>query len=139
MMTAGEADLPRNVVCVIEDCGYASMCGMSSPFSWKTYSGCRVFPVLDAANLVCQVRAGWDFKQASAERAVAAARMPMLFIHGDADTFVPYEMLDRVYDACGGSVKEKLVIPGAPHGASAATDPTTYWGTVAAFIGRKLL
>lgn len=133
MMTAGEADLPRNVVCVIEDCGYASV--------WDEFAvqlenvfGLSSFPVLDAANLVCQVRAGWDFKQASAERAVAAARMPMLFIHGDADTFVPYEMLDRVYVACGSSVKEKLVIPGAPHGGSAATDPTTYWGTVAAFL-----
>lgn len=133
MMTAGEADLPANVACVIEDCGYASV--------WDEFAvqldnvfGLPSFPLLDAANLVCQVRAGWDFKQASAERALAAARMPMLFIHGDADTFVPYEMLDRVYDACGSNVKERLVVPGAPHGGSAATDPETYWATVDAFL-----
>lgn len=133
MMTAGEADLPANVACVIEDCGYASV--------WDEFAvqldnvfGLPSFPLLDVANLVCQVRAGWDFRQASAEAAVARAEMPMLFIHGDADTFVPYEMLDRVYTACGSSVKERLVIPGAPHAGSAATDPEGYWGAVGAFL-----
>ena len=39
----------------------------------------------------------------------------MLFIHGDADTFVPFEMLDEVYNAAKVE-KEKLIVPGAGHG-----------------------
>ena len=33
----------------------------------------------------------------------------MLFIHGDEDTFVPFEMLDKVYRATKGP-KEKYVV-----------------------------
>ena len=33
----------------------------------------------------------------------------MLFIHGDADTFVPFEMLDKVYNAAKVE-KAKLIV-----------------------------
>lgn len=38
----------------------------------------------------------------------------MLFIHGENDTFVPFSMLDEVYNATQGP-KEKYVVPGAEH------------------------
>ena len=37
----------------------------------------------------------------------------MLFIHGTADTFVPFSMLDEVYAACASSIKERFVVEGA--------------------------
>lgn len=135
MMTAGESDLPANVVGIIEDCGYASV--------WEEFAvqlqnvfGLPSFPLLDVANAVCQVRAGWDFHEASAVDAVSRATVPMLFIHGDADTFVPYEMLDEVYEACASPVKEKLVVHGAPHAGSASTNPEQYWTCVNGFLDK---
>ena len=51
-----------------------------------------------------------------------------------ADTFVPFSMLDVVYDACASAEKEKLVVHEAAHCAAADTDPELYWETVTAFV-----
>lgn len=137
MMTAGEADLSPNVKCIIEDCGYTSV--------WDEFAGeldvlfgLPTFPVLDAASLVCQVRAGYGFKEASSVEQVKKAKVPMLFIHGEDDTFVPYWMLDVVYEACAGRSKERLSIPGAGHGEAAGTDPELYWSTVEEFLAKHM-
>ena len=136
MMTAGE-DLPANVKCAIEDCGYTSV--------WDEFAGqldelfgLPTFPVLDAASLVTQARAGFGFKEASAVEQLKKASLPMLFIHGEADTFVPYWMLDVVYEACTSPEKERLSIPGAAHGGAAGTDPELYWSTVEAFLEKHV-
>lgn len=137
MMTAGEADLSPNVKCVIEDCGYSSV--------WDEFAGqldelfgLPTFPVLDAASLVTQVRAGWSFKEASAVEQLKKTALPMLFIHGEDDTFVPYAMLDVVYDACASADKERLSIPGAAHGEASWEDPELYWATVEAFLDKHM-
>ena len=136
MMTAGE-DLPANVKCIIEDCGYSSV--------WDEFAGqleemfgLPTFPVLDAASLVTQLRAGFSFKEASAVEQLKKATLPMLFIHGEDDTFVPYRMLDVVYDACASAEKERLSVPGAGHGGAAGTDPELYWSTVEAFLAKHV-
>lgn len=137
MMTAGEADLSPNVKCAIEDCGYSSV--------WDEFAGqldemfhLPTFPVLDAASLVTQIRAGYGFKEASAVEQLKKTSLPMLFIHGEDDTFVPYWMLDVVYDACASADKEKLSVPGAAHGGAAGTDPELYWSTVESFLDRHI-
>lgn len=136
MMTSGEADLPANVKCIVEDCGYTS--------AWDEFAGqlkelfgLPTFPILDATNLVTRLRAGWDFKKASAVDQVAKSVTPTLFIHGDGDTFVPYWMLDVVYEAAACE-KEKLVIPGAAHAEASSVDPALYWRTVEAFLARHI-
>lgn len=137
MMTAGEAGLSSNVKCIIEDCGYSSV--------WDEFAGqleemfgLPTFPVLDAASLVCQVRAGFGFKEASSVESLKKTAVPMLFIHGEDDTFVPYCMLDVVYEACASRSKERLSIPGAGHGEAAATDPELYWSTVEEFLAKHM-
>lgn len=134
MMTAGE-ELPPNVKCIIEDCGYSSV--------WDEFAGqlnelfgLPTFPVLDAASLVAQVRAGFSFKEASSVEQLKKASAPMLFIHGEDDTFVPYWMLDVVYEACASTEKERLSVPGAAHGMASITDPELYWSTVEAFLNQ---
>lgn len=138
MMTAGEADLSPNVKCIIEDCGYTSV--------WDEFAvqleemfGLPTFPVLDAASLVCQVRTGFSFKEASAlEQLSYNDSRPMLFIHGEEDTFVPYWMLDKVYHSCYCEDKEMLSVPGAAHGEAAGTDPELYWSTVQTFLEKHV-
>ena len=97
MNVAGES-LPANVKCIIEDCGYTSVWDEFS-LQLKDVFGLPSFPLLDVANLVCNVRAGYDFHKASSVEQLKHATVPMLFIHGDQDTFVPYDMLDQNYEA----------------------------------------
>lgn len=91
MNVAGES-LPANVKCIIEDCGYTSVWDEFS-LQLKDVFGLPSFPLLDVADLVCNVRAGYDFHKASSVEQLKHATVPMLFIHGDQDTFVPYDML----------------------------------------------
>ena len=60
-----------------------------------------------------------------------------MFIHGDNDKFVPFSMLDKLYEAASCK-KEKLVISGAGHAEAQVTDPQKYWHTVKRFIKRYL-
>lgn len=129
---AGES-LPTNVKCIIEDCGYTSVWDEFS-LQLKDVFGLPSFPLLDVANLVCNVRAGYDFHEASSVEQLKRATVPMLFIHGDQDTFVPYSMLDQNYDACASKVKQKLTVHGAAHAKSAQVDPELYWNTVNGFL-----
>lgn len=137
MMTAGEADLSPNVKCVIEDCGYSSVWDEFAG-QLKELFGLPTFPVLDAASLVTQARAGFGFKEASAVEQLKKTSLPMLFIHGEEDTFVPYAMLDVVYNACASSDKEKLSVPGAAHGEASWEAPELYWATVEAFLAKHI-
>ncbi|QDP39537.1 lysophospholipase [Radiobacillus deserti] len=135
MMTSGE-DLPSNVKVIVEDCGYATVSDVFI-YQLKDLFGLPEFPVMQAANMVTKVRAGYELYEASAVKQVAKSTTPMLFIHGDADTFVPYQMLDEVYDAAKVE-KEKLVIPGAGHGEAEKVDPELYWDTVWGFVGKYM-
>ncbi len=135
MMTTGE-DLPSNVKVAIEDCGYTSV--------WDEFAGqleklfhLPTFPALNAAEFVTNIRAGFNFKEASSVEQVKKSKTPTLFIHGDEDTFVPFWMLDEVYNAASCK-KEKLVIEGAEHAESSEVAPELYWSTVTKFINENL-
>ena len=121
MMASGEADLPVQVRCVIEDCGYTSVWDEFSG-QLKELFGLPPFPVLNAADLVCRIRAGYSITEASALRQVERSVTPTLFIHGEEDTFVPFWMLEELYQAASCE-KEKLAVPGAAHAESAAVAP----------------
>jgi uncharacterized protein len=132
MMTSGEEDLPANVKVIVEDCGYSSV---SDVFIYQLADlfGLPEFPVINAANTLTNIRAGYDLYEASAVDQVSKSETPILFIHGDADTFVPFEMLDEVYEAANVE-KEKLIITNAGHGDAEKVDPVTYWNTVWHFV-----
>ncbi len=135
MMTSGEA-MPGNVKAVIEDCGYTSVWDEFST-QLKEQFGLPAFPVLYIASLTAKVRAGYWLGEASAVEQVEKSVTPTLFIHGDADTFVPFWMLEPLYEAAACE-KEKLVIPGAGHGGAASADPELYWGMVDTFIDKHM-
>ena len=137
MMASGLSDLPENVALIVEDCGYTSV--------WDEFSlqldnvfGLPSFPILNVADAACLMRAGYTFEGVSSIESLRSASVPMLFIHGDEDTFVPFSMLDECYEACTSEEKEKLVVEGAGHGLSASTNPELYWSTVDDFLARHL-
>ncbi|PFD92623.1 alpha/beta hydrolase [Bacillus cereus] len=135
MMTSGE-DLPSNVKVIIEDCGYSSVIDEFT-YQLKDLFHLPKFPVMNAANTITKLRAGYDLNEGSAVKQVAKSKTPMLFIHGDADTFVPFEMLDEVYNAAKVE-KEKLIVPGAGHGEAEKIDSEKYWNTVWGFVERYI-
>lgn len=133
MMATGE-NLPENVKCAIEDCGYSSV-KEEFDIQFEEFFGLPSFPVITSADIVCFFRGGYTFEEASCVEQVKKSKTPTLFIHGSADEFVPFSMLDKVYNAAA-CPKEKLVIEGAGHVGSSGTDSELYWSTVEKFLNK---
>lgn len=131
LMTSGEP-LPPQVKAVVSDCAYTSVKAELSYQLRRMYK-LPSFPFIPCASLVSKLKAGYFFGEASALKQVRKAKVPTLFIHGEADTFVPFFMMDELYEACGGP-KARLTIPGAGHGTAYDTDHDGYVGTVSRFV-----
>lgn len=131
MMTAGEA-LPPQVKVIVEDCGYTSAWDEFS-YQLKALFQLSKFPIMYAATAVAKLRAGFTLGEASAIRQLKKATVPILFVHGSEDTFVPANMLEEVY-AAADVPKEKILVPGAGHGAASAVLGEEYWKRVFAFV-----
>ena len=117
MMLSAEP-LPKGIrdIRFVEDCGYTSV--------WEEFAGelknqfgLPEFPLMFTTSLLCKLCYGWSFGEASALDAVRKSTHPMLFIHGSNDTFVPTEMVRRLYDAKSGK-KALWIAPGAEHAES---------------------
>ena len=135
MMATGE-NLPSNVKVAIEDCGYTSIWD-EFEMQLKLLYNLPTFPALDAASAVCKVRAGYMLEEGSSVEQVKKSKTPTLFIHGDQDRFVPFEMLDVVYESATCE-KQKLVIQGATHAQSSAINSQLYWKTINGFIEKYI-
>lgn len=135
MMATGEK-LPAEVVCAIEDCGYTSMYD-----EYKAQIG-RVmhlppFPALNIFRSVAKRTVGFDMNDVSAVEQVRKSVTPTLFMHGSADDFVPFSMLDELY--CAASCeKERVVFEGAEHATSSIMYPTAYWNKIKQFIEKYI-
>ena len=81
-------------------------------------------------------RNGLDFDAVDTTPGVAALDIPILFFHGDADTFVPLHHSERNLAACR---REQLliVIPGAEHAMAAQVDPERYRRELLVFLWRN--
>lgn len=116
MLAAGEKNLPANVSAIVEDSGYANIYDLFALELDKLLS-LPAYPLLDAADLVCERRAGFSFRKAAPVEAVRRSRLPILFIHGTADRLVPFSMMQTLYEASPSPKKETLVIDKIGHGA----------------------
>ena len=87
-----------------------------------------------AVNLNCRVREGFGFSDYSTIDAMTQNKdVPILFIHGDADDFVPWRMSLENYLACQAP-KELWIVPGAGHGLAYVVDTPTYQKKVLDFF-----
>jgi len=135
MNVSGE-ELPSNVVAIIEDSGYSSI--------WEEFSyqldelfNLPEFPVLHFANVVTKIKAQYFLKEAKTKEQVAKSKTPMMFIHGDSDTFVPSYMLDELYEIAN-EPKEKLIVEGAGHAEASNILGEEYWNRIFTFIDKYI-
>ena len=85
--------------------------------------------------------AGWNtdggFKEASALKQVARCHLPMFFIHGDKDDYVPTRMVYKLYEA-KPEPKELWIVPGADHAHSYLIHTKEYTERVREFTNRYI-
>ncbi|MGI6593731.1 MAG: alpha/beta hydrolase [Christensenellales bacterium] len=135
-MHLSELDLPENVVCAVSDCGFTSVWDEFS-FQLKNLFKLPAKPILNLVESWCIHQAKYDFTTETPLKAVANAKVPILFIHGENDVFVPTFMVNQCYDACP-SEKELLIVKEAGHAQSHMTDPKLYEETFFTFVEKYL-
>ncbi|NDV81185.1 alpha/beta hydrolase [Bacteroides sp. 51] len=135
MMVSGEQQ-EDYVKCFVEDCGYTSVWDEFSQELEVQFS-LPEFPLLHAASWLCKQKYGWDFKEASALNQVKKCSLPMFFIHGDADTYVPTWMVYPLYEA-KPDPKELWIVPGAAHAAAYKDNKEEYTARVKAFVDKYI-
>lgn len=133
VLLASGRKLPENVTAVIEDCGYTSVYD-EFRHNMKQLFRLPAFPFLPIVDMITRIKDGWSVcEDANCIKAVRRSSVPTLFIHGSADTFVPFYMQDELYDAAS-CPKEKLVIYGAMHAECMSVNPELYWKSVDDFL-----
>lgn len=114
LMAAGEEELPNQVKAIIADSPYQSVYQLFS-YQMRRMFYLPAFPLLDSTSLLTKIRAGYSFKEANALHSVEKTEVPIFYIHGEADTFVPTEMTQELAKATK-SETELLLVPSANHG-----------------------
>ena len=80
-------------------------------------------------------KAGYSFKEGSVLEQVSKSKLPILFIHGDKDDFVPKSMCESLYNNAN-CIKDKLIISGAGHTDSKYKESDTYYNKIFEFIDK---
>lgn len=128
--------LPEQVKGIVSDCGFTSPKEVFTHVLHSMYH-LPAFPLIPGADLVNRKLAGYGMDECNAKREVEKAEVPILFIHGGNDTFVPCSMCDEIYEHCV-SKKRKLIIEGAAHAESYYKDMESYEKALTEFIGEVI-
>lgn len=116
VLMATGLELPDSVRAITADCGF------TSPYEefkevLKRSVHLPEHPFMDIADIFSRLMAGFSFKEYSTLDAMKTNKIPILFIHGEKDTFVPTRFSHENYAAC--TAEKKLVtVPDAAHGMS---------------------
>jgi len=130
LMTA-RFELPENVKGIVADCAFTSPHAIWKHVVENNFK--LPFGLYSrAAKDICEKRIQVSSDSYSTTEALANCKLPVLFIHGTDDNFVPVEMTYENYKAYSGE-KELFIVPGAEHGMSYLVDKDGYENAVVSF------
>lgn len=134
LMASGE-DLPPNVKGIFADCPYSSpkeiICKVGKDLH---LASALVYPFVRLGALLF---GHFNLEETDAVRAVRRAKVPILLIHGEADTFVPCDMSRQIHKNCASDITF-VTVPDAGHGLCYTVSPDIYKQAVTGFFDRIL-
>ncbi|AXI08644.1 alpha/beta fold hydrolase [Oceanobacillus sp. 143] len=136
LMTSGE-ELPSNVKAVVADSPYTNVADLFGYQLERMFHLPKV-PIIPTTGLVTKFKAGYTLKEASALDQVKKATVPILYIHGSEDAFVPAEMAKELYENTASDA-ELLLVDGASHGESIVIAHDTYVKKLSQFLTKYVV
>lgn len=130
VMMASAMDLPPNVISALADCGYTSAKDIIKKVIREMHLPANLlYPFV---KLGAKLFGHFDLEETSPLEAMKNCRIPIIFIHGESDDFVPCEMSRANYDACV-SPKKLFTVADAGHGMSYLLDNEGYFKALKEF------
>lgn len=106
--------LPSDVKGIITDCCFADVYSVFRDFAKKVYH-IPEYPLVWHLNRLSIKKIGVNLKSCSPVTALTNSSIPILFVHGQSDDFIPPSHTEFLYDICSSPAKQLLLIEGAPH------------------------
>ena len=130
VMMASALDLPPNVISALADCGYTS----AKDIIKKVIREMHMPPTLlyPFIKLGARLFGHFDLEETSPLEAMKNCQIPIIFIHGETDDFVPCDMSRANYDACIAP-KRLFTVADAGHGMSYLMDNEGYFKALKEF------
>ena len=132
VMIASGADLPKNVIGVLADCGFTS----AKEIIQRVIAEDMKLPPKLAypfVKLGARLFGRFDLEETSATEAVRRCKVPMVLAHGNADDYVPCYMSEVNYENSASPFKRLIIVPDAGHGLCYPLDPQSYLSQLKAF------
>ncbi|MDZ4963155.1 alpha/beta hydrolase [Clostridium perfringens] len=127
---------------VIEDCGYSNfheLIGFQITHAYKNRLVRKILrPSLIFANFFMKTKAKFSMKKIVPIDIVASTSLPMMFIHGKEDYFVPWYMSVDLYNAKTKGYKKLYLVEGAKHAEALEVNKILYEKKIMTFIEKAL-
>lgn len=120
---AGEYDIP-NVKTYVVECPYTSAYAEFEEILKQRKINSKL--ILPFGELAAKMYCSYSLKDANPQKIIKQAKKPILVIHGNADTFVPYHMGQKVFEAIKADGKQFETFDGADHCMCYKTDKQRY-------------
>lgn len=124
--------MPKNVRGIIADCGFTSVYEIFEYVLKRDYHLPK-FPIIYLTNIMSKIRAGYGYKDVNTTAEIARSDIPILFIHGENDEFVPLWMTMKNYSHCK-AYKELFIVRESEHAESHYIDKKGYEKRILTFI-----
>ena len=136
LLMAGSPEASEHIKAVVSDSAYTEAYEMFGDKITEWFH-LPAAPFVDSACVMLRLRGGYDLRDASPLRAVAASGIPTLFIHGDEDRMIDVNMSYELFEAASCE-KELFIVEGAGHAQAQDKNPDVYYGRIEDFLDRYL-
>ena len=127
------AKVDSNIDFIIADCGFSSLPKLLNIIIKKSHV--IPFPVLQLSSHKAKRLAGFKYDDVKPIEVVRNTNIPIMFIHGLEDDFIPYSMSVEMYEAKKG-LKALYLAKGAKHACSVKVDKDKYEREVNEFLNK---
>ncbi len=131
LLSAG-LSLPQNVKCIIADSSFTSPADIIKKVGRSSFK-INAAPFLPLFDLCCKIFGKFSILKANTVDAVKDSNLPILFVHGKADNFVPCDMSQSAYDSACDKCKI-LLVDDAGHGMGFLVDEESVKSELKTFL-----
>lgn len=132
VMMAANLKLPKNVRGIIADCGFTAAPDIIKRVARQSFK-INATPILPILSLMCKIFGNFSLYEITTEKALAESDIPIFFIHGKKDDFVPCEMTVQSH-AAARAEKYICLVEGAGHGLSFLVDTDNIQRQITDFV-----
>lgn len=126
-------ELPKNVVGIVADSAFSSPFDIIQKYIHRMFH-CKGKLITTSIGIWSRLLAHYSLKELSVPELMKKNAIPVLLVHGTADSNVPVEMTIRAAENCAAP-KKLILVEGAEHGTGYLVDNAAYVQALQEFCG----